>query len=205
LPLKKSHNSLILGKVASKKLMRAIKLSSTMKKRIIFWFCFVLALVALIREFWPICPPPFPTWNCETQEINIKTGQARYRRYRFFVKIRDETKDTVLSKAIAEPVSVTDIEAWHTVNQFAPPSFQISPHYRFHGALSQVEDVEMLQTTYALGKSNVAIIARQLLTGWQTNGNYFAADRFLNDKMMELEQQRRVYSPAATRPAKPTP
>lgn len=134
-----------------------------------------------------VCPPP-PTWNCETQEINIKTGQARHRRYLFFVRIRDTTKDTVLSRAITEPVSVAEIKDWHTVNQFAPPWDHISPHYRFHGALSQVRTVEILQKSFDLNQSNVASIARQLLIEWQTNGSYFAASRFLNDTMMELEQ-----------------
>jgi hypothetical protein len=158
-----------------------------------------------VREFWPGCPPPLPTWNCQTEEINIKTGLARYRQYRFFVKIHDTTKDTVLSRAITEPVSIAEIKDWHTVNQFAPPSFGISPHYRFHGALSQVQEVEMLQKAYALNESNVASIARQLLIMWQTNGSDFAASRFLNDMMMELEQQDRGYSPPAAQSAQLTP
>jgi hypothetical protein len=159
-----------------------------MKKRAIFWTCFIVGLAALVREFWPMCPPPFPTWDCETQEINIKTGQARYRYYRFFVKIRDSTKDTILSKFILKPVDVADIKEWHTVNQFAPPSFRISPHYRFHGALHQVQEVEILQKVYVLSDSNLTSIARQLLIEWQTNGTYYAAGQFLNSKMMELEQ-----------------
>jgi len=176
-----------------------------MKRRVIFWTCFAVGLAALVREFWPVCPPPLPTWNCETQEINIKTGKARYRRYRCFVRIGDTIKDTVLSRAIAEPVSVAEIKDWQTVNQFAPPSFGISPHYRFHGALSQVEEVEILQNVYNLNQSDVASIARHLLIEWQTNGSYFAASRFLNDKTMELEQQGRRYSPPAARSSKPIP
>jgi len=176
-----------------------------MRRRFIIWTCFAIGLAALVREFWPVCPPPLPTWNCETQEINIKTGQARYRRYRFFVKICDATKDTALSRAITQPMSVTDIKDWHTVNQFAQPSLRISPHYKYHGALSQVREVEMLQKVYALNESNVASIARQLLITWQTNGSYYAASDFLSDTMMEFEQQGRGYSPPVPQSVQPAP
>ena len=100
-----------------------------------------------------------------------------------------------MSRAITEPVSVAEIKDWHTVNQFAPPSFHISPHYRFHGALSQVREVEVLQAVYELTQNDVASIARQLLIEWQTNGRDFAASRFLNDKRVELEKKGGKRSP----------
>lgn len=152
------------------------------KRRLIFWSCFAAVLLALVREFWPICPPPFPRWNCETQEINIQTGQARYRRYRFFIRVRNETKETALSELITKPVNVAEIAPWHTVNQFAPPSFRISPHFRFHGALSQASNFKNALAFSRIAKDRQHELATEILHQWQTTGGYFGAD----DVIMEL-------------------
>jgi hypothetical protein len=141
----------------------------------------------------PFVVPIFVQWsgiNCEYQDINIKTGQARYSRCLWFMTISERVEDTPLSRALnGSTVDVAAIKAWHRVNTFSP-GVHYSPHYRFHGALAQSHELEMLQRMYQLDPTNTGAIARQVLTEWQTNGNYFAADRFLQDKMMELDRDR---------------
>jgi hypothetical protein len=98
-----------------------------------------------------------------------------------------ERMETPLSCALnGEKVDVAEIRAWHRVTTFSS-GVPHSPHYRFHGALAQVRKFEILQEMYKLDPTNSAGIAKQLLVEWQTNGTSYAAGRFLNDKMMELE------------------
>lgn len=146
-----------------------------------------LALMILPPLVVPVLTP-WSEMNCENQEINIKTGQARYSRSLWFVKISERVEDTALSHALnGETVNVAETEVWHRVNTFSP-GVRHSPHYRYHGALSQAKEFGTLQQVYGLNKVDAARFAREVLITWQTNGSYFAADKVLQEKMTELEQ-----------------
>ena len=147
-----------------------------------------LALVALP----PLMVPVFIPWseiNCEHQEINVRTGQARCSRSLWFVKVSERVEDTALSHALnGETVDVAEIEPWHRVNTFSPGQ-RNSPHYRYHGAFSQANMFEMLQQMHGLNKADAAGLAREALIQWQTSGNDFAAGKLLQDKMIELQDR----------------
>lgn len=152
------------------------------------WIPIAATLVVLILP--PLAVPVFIQWseiNCKHQEINIKTGQARYSRSLWFAKISERVEDTALSRALnGETVNVAEIETWHRVNTFSPGG-RNSPHYRYHGALSQAKEFGMLQQMYGLNKADAARLAREVLIRWQINGSYFAVGSLLQDKMIELQ------------------
>ncbi len=116
----------------------------------------------------------------------------RYNKYVLFIKIRNEITETFLSKTLSIPVNVCDIKPWHLVNQFAPPSFHISPHYRFHSALSQVRRLENIFCEFNFSTNRQQEIAKQILNTWQMTRNDFEVDSIINkireEGMMISEQ-----------------
>jgi hypothetical protein len=140
-----------------------------------------LIAFALVMEYWPVRPALFfPEWNCEIQEINIRTGQARFRNCRFFIKVCEEIRETVLSKALSQPIVVeTDLSPWNRVNTFSPPSFHVSPHHIFHGALSQVHELELIFRKDDLPAEKRGQIATNVLILWQKSNSVHGADKYL--------------------------
>jgi hypothetical protein len=153
------------------------------------WVPIAAILAAVILP--PLVLPVFIPWseiNCEHEEINIRTGQARYSRSLWFAKISERVEDTALSHALNdETVSVAEIEAWHRVNTFYP-GVHHSPHYRYHAALYQANQFERLRQDYGLNKADAASLAREVLIKWQTNRSDSAVGDLLQDKMIQLDQ-----------------
>jgi hypothetical protein len=116
--------------------------------------------------------------NRHDSEINIKTGQARYWRHLWYIKISEWVEDTVLSKVLnGESVEVADIAPWRTVNTSSPGSHYFL-HPRFHGALFQAHEIELLFEMLEPNAERKKQIVRELLTLWQTHGDYFEASRY---------------------------
>jgi hypothetical protein len=151
----------------------------------------MLAVALAVIVLPPLVVPVFVPWsaiNCEEQEINIQTGQARYSRRLWFVRIPERVEETALSRVLdGETVKVEDAEAWHLVNTFSPGD-RHSPHYSFHGALFQAGEFGTLQQVYGLDKADAAKLAREVLARWQTSGSDFAGGSLLEEKMVELQK-----------------
>ena len=151
------------------------------------WTILVVIAVGLLLA--PFVVPLFSPWspiNCEDQDINIKTGQARYSRMFYYVKVSERIEDTPLSLALqGEVVDVADIKAWHRVNTFSCGSPRVSPHYIYHGALNQASLMEMICFRLKLGPERRKQIARDILTAWQQSGCDFGANKILERLMDE--------------------
>jgi hypothetical protein len=134
------------------------------------WSLMAILLGVVVFLLGPALSMLLPGWNCTKDEINISTGQMRHSRYIAFVRVAVTTSDTPLSLALGKTVSQPAPDAWRPVNTFAPPSKRVSPHYRFHGALTQAKLVgahfEMLNTP----PERRSAIAKEILRAWQTAG-----------------------------------
>lgn len=143
----------------------------------------MIGVVAAGLLLAPLIVPVFVPWsaiNCQHQDINIKTGQARYSRCLWFVKISEETKDTPLSAALqGELVDVADIKPWHRVNTFSP-GVHYSPHYVFHGALYQANQMNMICTLHDLAPERKREIAKTILALWQNTGRDSGAEEYIH-------------------------
>ncbi len=132
----------------------------------------------------PMVAPLFFPWtklNCEDQEINIKTGQARYTRYVWFIQISQRTEDTPLSEAMeGEVIDVADIEPWHFANTFSP-GVPNSPHYLFHSALHQARQLKDREEFFVASGVPKREIATTVLTSWQQSGSSRSADEYLRE------------------------
>ena len=136
----------------------------------------------------PLLAPVLAPWsemNCRHEDINIKTGQARYLRYLWFVKVAEHVEDTPLSLALqGETVEVKDFPVWERVNTFSPGTHH-SPHYRYHAALWQAHQMEMVASMYELTLEQKRDAARAILTAWQKSGSYGGAEEVLENLAKE--------------------
>ena len=154
------------------------------------WVFIAIGVLAAVLVLAPIVVPFFRPWseiNCRNEEINIKTGQARYSRSLWFVRISEQIKDTPLSLALHdETVDVKGIPAWHRVNTFSPgPGAGHSPHYIFHAALWQANQMEMIASMRALTPEQKRDAARAIMTAWQKSGSYGGAGEVLENLWKE--------------------
>lgn len=158
--------------------------------------CIVVGVVLAAALLPPIVVPLGKPWteiNCRHQDINIKTGQARYSRYLWFVKISEEIKDTPISVVLeGKMVDVANVRPWHRVNTFSPGQ-RHSPHYNFHGAFSQAHKMETLFELIKSDREERREIAGNTLKLWQTERSYFPVDDYLQavlERGMNLSEQR---------------
>lgn len=144
------------------------------------WVKIVLLLATSVLA--PLVVPLVAPWsgtNSRHQDINIKTGQARYSRRLWFIKISERIEDTSLSLALqGDTVDVTDTRPWRRVNTLSP-GLNHSPHYRFHGALSQARMAEVIYAMYEFTPERKREVAVAVLTAWQESGGDRAAEEYL--------------------------
>ncbi len=159
------------------------------------WSLVVILLLLLGVAVGPIASVMLPGWNCTKDEINIKTGQGRHSRYLAFIRVFERTYNTPLSEALAGRINAADIADWQTVNTFAPPSRRYSPHYRFHGALSQAQAVGFLVKSSPAASSSRAEIAKTVLVMWQTNGSDSAVDNYIYYLWEQVARESRTMDP----------
>lgn len=154
------------------------------KKRL----CIVLGIVLAGVVLPPVVVPFSKPWtqiNCRHEDINIKTGQARYSRYLWFVKISEEIEDTPISVALGgKVIDVADIRPWHHVNTFSP-GLRHSPHYSLHGALVQADQMDKIAILAQLGPDEKRDMAENILKLWQEGKGDLPVDDYLQTILEE--------------------
>ncbi len=148
------------------------------------------AVIVLPPLIVPICFNPWSEINCQHQEINIQTGQARYTYYLWYVPVSERTEDTPLSLALqGKTVQLasdkltnpdTETEPWHSANTF---SFAVghSPHHRYHAALWQSHVFGVIADEYDLTPAEQQAIAKDILIRWQESGGDSGADAIIDE------------------------
>lgn len=165
------------------------------------WSLLAILILMIAMTFCPMASMMFPGWNCTKDEINIITGQGRHSRYIAFIRVSQETYDTAISRVLPNPVRQTGVAVWHPVNTFAPPTRHYSPHYRFHGALHQAKEVELLFKVLNPTKERQAQIAEEILRAWQNN----RGDDGATDMLMKLWKETEVSNKASGATSEPAP
>jgi len=149
--------------------------------------CILIGIVLVAVILPPTISTALRRWPklcCRYADINIKTGQARYARYLGFVRLSEEARDTSISLALrGEVIDVADIEPWHRVYTASPGL--TSPHYRYHGALRQARELDMISELNELGTDERHEIAENILMLWQTEKGYFPVNDYLGAVLNE--------------------
>jgi hypothetical protein len=84
---------------------------------------------------------PWSGLNCWTTEIDVYSGRSRFTRYLYWIPIKRSFLDTALTKEFT-PEDLSGLPSeWHPVYT-GSPRIHHSPHHVYHGALSQIRDLE---------------------------------------------------------------
>jgi hypothetical protein len=125
---------------------------------------------------------PWSGLNCWTTEIDVYSGRSRYTRYLYWIPIKRSFFDTALTKELT-PEDLSGLPSeWHPVDT-GSPRIHHSPHHVYHGALSQIRDLEYLWKRTGANKELRRSNAIQILRLWQ-KGDDLDAQHFL-DKILE--------------------
>jgi len=136
----------------------------------------VLVLFPFVVLYWN----PWSEILCYHEDINIQTGQVRYSRYLYFVEIKEQAEDTLLSDYIDIPADDISASSWRRVNTFSPLASH-SPHYSFHGALAQVHQLQTAFLLKVFSEAEKKQAVEGLLKKWQESDDYHSAGRYLDD------------------------
>jgi hypothetical protein len=130
---------------------------------------------------------PFIYWsplNCKYEDVDIHTGRIRTTRMLVWLKVSERIEDSALTKALAaEDVLGTEPE-WRRVNTLSP-GIGNSPHYAFHGAISQIGELESFWESFPLNPQMKRETALTVLSIWNErggrHGSFHTADRFIDE------------------------
>lgn len=145
-------------------------------KKCLIWIL-VASLVVLCLSLFGLFP--WSRLNCSTIEIDLGSGRVRNTRYLFWVPVRRTVSDSALTKELLQTDIGTSQCEWQPVSTQSPRA-RHSPHYRYHGALSQIRELEIYWETAGVPKNCRRMAAIHLLHLWQDSGGTYGAQSFLN-------------------------
>lgn len=138
----------------------------------------------------PFVVPLFSLWsciNCREQEIDVLSGLRRDSRYIYWIPISRKISGTSISKALSMDESTKNPHRWESVNSFGPYT-RHSPHYIYHAAFSQINQLQLIWDEYLIGVAQRQASAQGLLREWQNSGTDSSADDYLQEQMKIAEQ-----------------
>jgi hypothetical protein len=148
-----------------------------------FWLVVLVIFVLAAFGTWVSgALTPWSPVNNWTDSIDIHSGRIRHERYFLYRRISDTTEDGVLTKALEPSDLVGVVPEWHAVNTFSP-GVHHSPHYRFHGAFY---DINQLQMQWEMGHFTPAakrVTAKHALACWEAAGGDLGSSRDLRNLM----------------------
>jgi hypothetical protein len=158
-------------------------------RRIVSWglIAIVVLVAAVLVVSWFI---PWTPLNCRHDDVDIRTGRIRHSQYLALCKVSESVEETVLSRVLAQEMIENLEPDWERVNTFSP-GIRYSPHYRFHGALSQIRELEILWQEAKVDLSTQRKMASHVLALWQLDGSYFSAGRYLDGLSDLLDAKKR--------------
>jgi len=158
-------------------------------KKPLFWVIVVIAafavLLFVIPRFFPWTP-----LNCQHEYVDIMTGRVRLTRHLLFYKVSERIEESPLSKALpADMIEATKPE-WRRVNTFSP-GLNYSPHYIFHGATSQIVNLNTLWSSFNPPLEVKRQMAIHVLALWQHSEGVSTARKYLQwfwDRYAEIRE-----------------
>lgn len=130
---------------------------------------------------------PWSGVNCLEDEIDINSGRIRKTFYLLWVPVQRSVTDSALTKAVAPETGSGSKADWQPVVTLSP-GLHYSPHYRFHGAIHQIRELELC---WEAGKMTAAArreTAKNVLHLWRQTGRYHRAGEYI-ESVWELARQ----------------
>jgi hypothetical protein len=160
-------------------------------KRLLVWagllvVAIPLALLALSSAgFFPWSPI-----NCTQIDIDLNSGRIRRTNYLLWMEVTTTVEDSALTKALSPQDRENLGEDWQPVSTFSP-GLGHSPHYRFHGATSEIRNLEICWELGRMTPEARQQTARQVLLFFRQSGDYFGARRYIDavgERALEAEK-----------------
>jgi len=123
--------------------------------------------------------------NCWTWEIDINSGETRYRRYCLWCITEERIVPTWMSEVLDAPQE-EHARKWRPVETLSPGRHH-SPHYRYHGAIHDLRTAEMGFELYGVPPERKRELAEAMRDSWNQTGNYREAGRLLQAFLEELD------------------
>ncbi len=114
--------------------------------------------------------------NCWHDDIDINSGRVRHTRFILYCQIGDRTEETWLSRACDGSFQSPD---WRRVNTFSP-LVHYSPHYRYHGAIDQIELLQLCDERIPFESDARRKVGLGILALWQNTSSYHDADQYVH-------------------------
>jgi len=115
----------------------------TDRRRILRW----VGRIAIVLLFAPLVLIiagfllPWSRINCWDEEIDLQSGRVRTTWYLCFLPVSVQINESAFSRVLTHEDTDGATPNWQRVNTFSP-GVHYSPHYRFHGATTEVSMVE---------------------------------------------------------------
>ena len=155
--------------------------SSCKAKRSWLWVVLIIVLALSVVLFLDPARSPI---SYEHQDIDLNTGRARYT-WVVHQAEKVEIKHTPISVAL-ELVDLDSLEGdWRRVNTFAPGA-RHSPHYIYHGALGQANNLGLVWQIQDYSKEARKEVAATVLELWRQAGRDSGADDYIG-RLMDLQ------------------
>lgn len=137
---------------------------------------------------------PWSGVNCWQNDIDITNGRIRQTRYLLWIPVQRSVRDSALTRAVS-PTTITDSTAdWQPVATLSP-GLHHSPHYRFHGAIHQIRELELCWECGKMTSAARKESARQVLRLWQQNLSSMRATDYIQavwERARDAEQKGNV-------------
>ena len=121
---------------------------------------------------------PWSGVNCWQNDIDITSGRIRYTRYLLWIPVQRSVSDSALTKVVAPAMNTDSRADWQPVVTLSP-GLHYSPHYRFHGAIHQIQELEFCWQSGKMTQLARKESAGQVLRLWQQNLSYFQATDYI--------------------------
>ena len=121
---------------------------------------------------------PFVRWsplNCRHEDIDINTGRIRHQRFLVGMCVRERFEETPISPQFDLSNVAPD---WRRVNTFSP-LVRHSPHYRFHSAIHQARELELIWQGTSFTPEAKKQACQDMLQLWQTSQSDYAAEGYI--------------------------
>lgn len=156
-------------------------------------FILVATLLALpfLLSFMGLLP--WSPINCWHYEVDIHSGRIRYTRYFAFIRMSQRIDESALSRAL-QPDDLRETPPnWKRALTFSPGGHN-SPHYVFHSAISQIQELELIWRVGEFTSAARRSSAKRLLELWQEGQSDDAAKPYLreiSDDALPLNSERK--------------
>jgi len=133
---------------------------------------------------------PWTEWNCEHQEVDLRTARLRYVKYFMLLKLSDRVVDSAITRVLPPERLVGVVPEWRRVNTFSP-GVRNSPHYIFHSAFSQIHHLQLIWEMAELPAEVRRKTALHVLALWQHGSRDDLADRYIGGLRDLMDESKR--------------